>query len=68
MTFNNQLKHYRQSAQLTQESLAEKLFITVRTLQFYEQGAREPSLETLIRIAEILNITTDELLGRTQKE
>lgn len=68
MTFNNQLKHYRQSAQLTQKSLAEKLFITVRTLQFYEQGTREPSLETLIRIAEILNITTDELLGRTQKE
>ncbi|MBQ4088733.1 MAG: helix-turn-helix transcriptional regulator [Clostridia bacterium] len=68
MNIGATLKELRKQANITQQSLSEKLCIAVRTLQCYEQGVREPSLEMLIKIADTLNVSTDQLLGRNIQE
>lgn len=61
----NQLKHYREKAQLSQSQLADKAGVSVRTLQDYEQG-RKP-LEgaraiTVLTLARILGCTVEDLI------
>lgn len=64
MIFFKNLKAIRTTRNLTQQQMAERLNISVRTYQNYEQGKREPSLTLLCKIADILDTTTDILLGR----
>jgi len=68
MNIGNKIRQLRKQANITQQSLSDNLCIAVRTLQCYEQGVRSPSLEMLVKIADIFSITTDELLGRNMKK
>lgn len=47
---------------LSQAALARKLHISASTLGMYEQGRREPALDTLVLLAQELEVTTDFLL------
>ena len=61
------LKKERLFNELTQKEFAERLGIPLRRYEKYEclgKGGRTPDLELIVRIAEILNTTTDELLGK----
>lgn len=65
----NVLKEYRTRAGLTQPQLAERVDISVRTLQDYEQG-RKP-LEgaraiTVLKMARALRCTVEELIDPQQ--
>lgn len=51
---------------LTQEQLAEKLGLTNLTISGYEVGRTKPSLEVLIKLSDILEVSVDELLGRKE--
>jgi DNA-binding XRE family transcriptional regulator len=62
----NKLKEYRKQAGLTQPELAEKVGISHRTLQDYEQGQKP--LEgaraiTVLRMSRVLGCTIEELLN-----
>lgn len=59
------LRMLRHERKWRQKDVADKLGITESAYGFYEQGRREPSNETLHRLAEIFDVTTDYLLGRT---
>ena len=50
---------------LTQTQVADSIHVALRTYQCYEQGKREPSFATLIALADVLEVSTDELLGRS---
>lgn len=50
---------------LTQQNMADKLFINRRTYSSYETGARGIPIEVLSYIADIFNTSTDYLIGRT---
>ena len=60
------LKQLRSEHNLTQTDLANILGIAKTTLAAYEQGKSEPSFETLIKIADYFNVTTDYLIGRDE--
>lgn len=60
--FKNQLKFYRNSLGLTQSEIARQLGVSRQAYQHYEQGDREPTLETLKRLCVIFDCTSDELL------
>lgn len=62
--FNKRLREIRIKRGFTQQTLADSLDIALRTYQHYEEGSRSPSLETLTRIGNVLNISIDYLLGR----
>lgn len=59
------LKHTRERKRLKQNYVAQKIGVHNSTLNKYESGEREPDLETLHKLAEIYEVTTDYLLCRT---
>ena len=62
--FNKRLREMRMKRGLTQQYIAELCNIALRTYQCYEQGTRTPSYELLTKLADIMDISTDYLLGR----
>lgn len=62
------LRKSRKDAKLTQKEVAIYSDITEKTYQNYELMTREPKLEILIRIADILNVSLDYLTGRTDNK
>ncbi|MDT2867519.1 helix-turn-helix domain-containing protein [Lactococcus lactis] len=63
--FGSRLKALRKSAGMTQVELANKLQLASGTISAYEQGLKYPSIEVLIKICDILNTSSDYLLGIT---
>lgn len=57
------LKEIRKSKGISQEQVAADLGISVRALQNYEYGQREPNVEMIIKIAKYYGVTSDYLLG-----
>ncbi|MBI1273448.1 MAG: helix-turn-helix domain-containing protein [Alphaproteobacteria bacterium] len=65
-SFPKNLKKLLQSKGLSASACARLCGLGERRFAFYVQGTREPNLDTLTRIARVLECTTDELLGNTQ--
>ena len=61
MAFPEKLKALRLENGLTQDELGEKLYLSRTSISYYE-GKFEPNIETIIAVADLFNITTDELL------
>lgn len=64
--FSERLRDLRKSAGLTQQQISERLHIRQQSYARYESGAGEPNLETLAKIAAILDVTSDYLLGLSE--
>lgn len=62
--FGKRLRAMRIKRNFTQPQLADMLNVALRTYQGYEGGTRSPSFSTLIKIADILDVSLDYLLGR----
>ena len=62
------MKELRKEKKLSQEEIAKKINVSQRTYSNYENGQREPSIETLIKLAEFYNITLDTLAGIETKK
>lgn len=62
--FGEKLKELRNIHQLTQVDLASILKVTRPAITKYERNERNPDAETLIKIANYFNVSTDYLLGR----
>ena len=54
----------RKEKGLTQKQLAEKLKIYQSNMSNWENGITEPDIQSLIKIADILDVHIDELVGR----
>ena len=64
--FNKRLREMRMKCGFTQQNMADKLGISLNAYQKYEQAERSPSLDCLVLIADILNISLDYLLCRDE--
>lgn len=62
MEVGNQIKKYRQSINLTQEELAEKIYVTRQTVSNWENGKNYPDLNSLIMLCDLFNISLDILV------
>lgn len=56
------LKKVRNDRKLNQQKVALDLNITREALSHYENGRREPSLATLIRMSDYFNVSIDYLI------
>lgn len=65
---SNNLKSIRKSRKITQEALASKLNVTRQTISKWENGQSVPDADSLTQIAELLDISVQELLGEEVKE
>ena len=57
------LSTLRRNADMTQSELADKLNLTRQAISRYEKGDSFPDISILVKIAEIFNISIDELIG-----
>ena len=62
MEFNEKLQELRKSKGLTQEELAEKLFVSRTAISKWESGRGYPSLDSLKEIARFFSVTIDDLI------
>lgn len=66
--FSKRIKELREENRLSQEELGKKIGLSSNTISTYERGYRQPTLDNLKKIAIILDVTTDYLLGLTDKK
>jgi transcriptional regulator with XRE-family HTH domain len=62
MKFAEQLKKLRQAQGLSQEDVATRLFVTRQAVSKWENGDGTPDLSTLVQLAEMLDVSLDELV------
>ena len=61
--FSENLKTLRKQNGFSQEELASKLHVVRQTISKWEKNLSVPDADTLIRLAEILEVSVSELLG-----
>ena len=65
-TVGKNIRTLRLKRGLTQEMLAEEAELSSPYLSYLESGRKKASLDALIRIAAVLQVTVDRLLGEVQ--
>lgn len=65
--FGDKLKKLREANNLSQQQLAEKLGMSPSGIGMWEQNRRQPDNETLKKIAQLFDVSTDYLLGNDIK-
>jgi len=68
MTYGEKLTQLRKNAHLTQAELGDKLGVTAQAVSKWEHDVSQPDLGTLVRIAELFGISTDDFLSATKTE
>ena len=59
---DNKIKKIRLQLGLSQSEFAEKTQIKKKTLQFWEQGRRNPGAKNLMLVSKALNLKIEELI------
>ena len=63
MEFNEKIQELRKSRGLTQEELAEALFVSRTAISKWESGRGYPNIDSLKQISNYFSISIDELLS-----
>ena len=63
----DKLKSLRTDKKMTQKQVADRIGLAIRAVSSYESGTRYPSYDVLVRLAHIFRVSTDYLLGMTDK-
>ncbi|MBQ8763920.1 MAG: helix-turn-helix transcriptional regulator [Clostridia bacterium] len=61
---NEKIKALRLAGNYSQVDIAEKLSVTKQTISNWENNNIQPSIDMLVKIADLFGVTTDYLLGR----
>lgn len=61
-SFPKNLRHLRKAAGMTQDNLAQKMNVTRQAISAWERGCTEPDIQTLVVLAQTLNVDANELL------
>lgn len=68
MEFSERLKELRKQAHLTQVELAGKLGIVQSSYADWERGKKKPTQDNLVKIAQVLNVSVDYLVGNSEEK
>ena len=63
--FSERLRSLRKKNGITQKQLSSSMGVTERTIVAYETGKMKPNFDALNSLADVFNVSTDYLLGRT---
>lgn len=66
MEFNEKLQQLRKQSNLTQEQLAEKLYVSRTAISKWESGKGYPNIESLRSVSEIFAVSIDDLLSNSE--
>jgi putative transcriptional regulator len=62
------IKQYRKEKGLTQEEVADRLHVTRQTISKWEKNYSVPDAELLVTLAEVLDVSTSQLLGAQEEQ
>lgn len=62
--FPERLRRLRERRRMNRKAMGECCGLSKNIIGMYERGEKEPSLKTLIKIADFFEVSTDYLLGR----
>jgi transcriptional regulator with XRE-family HTH domain len=62
------LRRLREARNLTQAELGKRADMAAASVSHFETGQRAPSLESLVKLADALEVSVDTLLGRSSLE
>ena len=63
----DKLKSLRIEKKLTQKQVADRIGLAISAVSSYESGSRYPSYDVLVKLARMFHVSTDYLLGMTDK-
>ena len=66
MTLGERLKMYRTQKGLSQEKIAEMLDVSRQAVTKWEAGQTTPSSDNLIALANLYDVSLDELIGKNE--
>lgn len=66
-SLGSRIRRYRLEKGLTQTQLGKKIGVSQRVVAYYEAKGISPPPDLLVRIADVLGVSTDTLLGRKKK-
>lgn len=61
------IKQRREGLGLSQSDLANKIGLTSAAISLLEKGDRKPSYEMILKLSDVLGVTTDFLMGRSNE-
>lgn len=67
MEYIKRIRDLREDSDLTQEQVAEYLGTSQTMYARYERGANELPIRHLIKLCDLYNVSSDYILGRTEK-
>ena len=62
MDFSENLKSLRKEYRIDQAELASELKVSPKTISHWETGYTEPSVEQLVSLSKVFNVSLDELI------
>ena len=62
MELHTQIKKYRTNMNLSQEELAEKVYVTRQTISNWENNKNYPDIHSLLLLSSLFNISLDQLI------
>lgn len=68
VNMGNKLKSIRKEMKLTQKQVAVRVGVAVSAVSSYESGSRYPSYDVLIKLACLFHVSTDYLLGLSDRK
>ena len=67
IAIGDRIRKYRELSRMTQEQLSVSCSLSTGYIGHLERGTRSPSLETLVKISQILRVSLDDLVfGKTE--
>lgn len=68
MTVGERLQSYRKQHNLSQEELAKQLFVTRQTISLWETDQTLPTIDNLVRLKDILEVSIDDILTEPEEK
>ena len=62
MEIGKQIQKYRAAKRISQEELADRIYVTRQTLSNWETGKTYPDINSLLRLSDLFHISLDELV------
>ncbi|MFQ6810619.1 helix-turn-helix domain-containing protein [Streptococcus oralis] len=62
MQVGKQIQHYRKEKQLSQDDLAEIIFVSRQSISNWERGATYPDLQNLLLLSKVFEVSLDQLI------
>ncbi|MFS7403747.1 helix-turn-helix domain-containing protein [Carnobacterium maltaromaticum] len=66
--FNERIYALRKANNFTQEEIAQELKVSRQTISNWETGTAQPTIDKVIELANVFDVSMDELIGRSKNK